>query len=63
MADCDDEFQRARDSFRKASEAADIAVMRGFANAGLRFLDRADALSAIVEVEPRAKRTPGLFQD
>lgn len=61
MADGDEEFQRAREAFRKASEALSIASMRNFANAGLRFLDRADALSAIVEIEPRRKPTPSMF--
>lgn len=63
MADCDEDFQRARQAFRKASEATNIAAMRSFANTGLRLLDQADALSAIVEVEVYTKRTPTMFQD
>ncbi len=63
MAECDEDFEKARVAFRMAAEATSIPAMRSFAAAGLRFLDRADMLSAVVETVPEAKRTPSMLED
>jgi hypothetical protein len=63
MAECDEDFEKARVAFRKAAEANCIPVMRNYAVAGLRFLDRADTLSAVVEAVPESKCTPSMFED
>lgn len=50
------DFEKARDAFRKAADATTIVTMRMYAMQGLMALERADALSAIVELPPRAAR-------
>jgi hypothetical protein len=63
VVECDENFEKARGAFRMAADATCIVAMRDFATAGLRFLKRADALSAIVETAPGQKHIPSLFED
>jgi hypothetical protein len=53
MAEADEVFERARAAFRQASEAGTIVSMRMHAELGMALLDRADALSGIVEIHPK----------
>ncbi|HWV52994.1 hypothetical protein [Pseudorhodoplanes sp.] len=53
MADADENFERARRAFRNAAAATSIAEMRAEAERGLAWLERADLLSAVVEIHPR----------
>lgn len=53
MAGGEDDFEKARDAFRKAALATSIVTMRMYAMQGLMALERADALSAIVELPSR----------
>jgi hypothetical protein len=50
MAEADEVFERARAAFRKAAEARTIVAMRAQVEHGIALLERADALSGIVEV-------------
>ncbi len=45
----DEIFEHARRAFRNASEAPDLRAMRTFALAGLAYLNRADAMTALVD--------------
>jgi hypothetical protein len=60
MAEADQNFERARAAFRTAAAAQSIAAMRLQVELGLAFLERADALSAVVEVatSTRPRSTP-----
>ena len=49
MTSADKDFEQARLFFRKAAEASSIATMRSHAIVGLTMLERADALSAVVD--------------
>lgn len=52
MPEADRNFERARSAFRNAAAAKSIAAMRLQVEMGLAFLERADALSAVVELTP-----------
>jgi TPR repeat protein len=49
MSSADKDFEQARLYFRKAAEASNIATMRRHALVGLSLLERADALSAVID--------------
>jgi hypothetical protein len=55
MPEADRNFERARAAFRNAAAAKSIAAMRLQVEMGLAFLERADALSAVVELTPSAR--------
>lgn len=58
MAEADQVFEQARAAFRKAAEARSIAAMRVQAELGIALLERADALSGIVEIHPQRPGSP-----
>ncbi len=58
MAEADRNFERARAAFRNAAAAKSIAAMRLQVELGLTFLERADALSAVVEVTTSTRPRP-----
>lgn len=52
MGEAEENFRRARAAFRHAAEADTVATMRLHAERGMALLERADALSAIVDTQP-----------
>ena len=53
MAEADENFERARAAFCDAAQACTTLAMRIHAERGMALLERADALSLIVEAHPR----------